>query len=401
MLRHLLVVLTFSGLCSMASAGEPASKYVADDAFRPLPRTVPLSTTKPDDLREEVPYRGKQRKYAQVRYGSEDSRRVAVVIDEVSPDDWDLYVDADRNRVIEAKDKVAGTGRERSARLDVEITRGLEILHEARTVQWRLGAARTSISLATVGYVAGHVQLGGKRVAVRRVDGDANGFFADAADRLWIDLDGDGKWDPITEQFPLLPVLTLANQRYSVRGDAGGKKLTIEPLTAEGRIRLRLQHLDKEATVLKLHVMLVCEDGSAFGVTSVDAPLVVPAGKYALGAVSISVQLSGAVLPMHFVFSRTGVDDTVRWHELKKDQELVLDPIGKLRFDLDIDEAGLTPKAGATIRVQPQLFTAGGLLINSCTHGDDQATRYGGQVSSVKLYDAKRQLLDTQTSGFA
>jgi len=228
MLRYLLLT-TLSATAATAAAGEPAWKYVADDAFRPLPRSVPLSAARPDDLREDVAFRGKQRKYAQVRYGSEDSRRVAVVVDEVSADDWDLYVDADRNPVIEAKDKVGGKGRERSARLDVEITRGLEILHEPRTLLWRLGAARTSISLATVGYVEGHVQIDGNRVAVRRVDGDANGFFADAADRLWLDLNGDGKWDPITEQFPLLPVLTLGKQRYAVRGDARGARLALEP----------------------------------------------------------------------------------------------------------------------------------------------------------------------------
>ena len=82
------------------------------------------------------------------------------------------------------------------------------------------------------------------------------------------DLVGSGR-TLITTQVttPLLPVLTLAEQRYSVRGDAIGKKLAIEPLTAEGRIRLRLGQLDKETAVVKLHVMLVCEDGTAFTVT--------------------------------------------------------------------------------------------------------------------------------------
>jgi len=388
-------------IAAPASAGEPAWKYVADDAFRPVPRSVPLSDTRPDDLREDVAYRGKQRKYAQVRYGSEDSRRVTVVIDLASADDWDLYVDADRHRVIEARDKIAGSGRQRTARLDVEITRGLALRHEPRTVLWRLGTGQKSISLATVGYVAGHVQLAGKRIAARRVDGDANGFFADAADRLWLDLNGDGQWDPISEQFPLLPVLTLGKERYSVRGDALGTKLAIEPLTAEGRIRLRLARLGRDATVARLHVMLVAEDGAAFTITSVDRPVVVPAGKYALGAVSLSLEHGGA--PVHFVFSRTGLDSSVRWHDLRKDQELVLDPIGTLRFDLEIDKEGLKPRAGTTIQVQPQLFTQDGLLINSCAHGDAElASRYGqGRGASVTLCDARHKVLDTQTSGFA
>src|SRR4051794_35874314 len=208
---------------------EPTWRYVskveADSPLRPVFRFVTLSPTKPDDLGEEVKYRGKVQKYAQIRYGSDDSRRVVVVVDEVSPDDFDLYVDSNRNRVIEAKDKIPGAGKERTAPLEVEITRGLQIVHESRLVQWRLGVTRKSISLATLGYVEGIVSIAGKKYTVRRVDGNANGFFADAADRLWIDLNRDNQWDPITEQFPFAPVLTLNNQRCAIRGDATGSRL--------------------------------------------------------------------------------------------------------------------------------------------------------------------------------
>jgi hypothetical protein len=199
-----------------------------------------------------------------------------------------------------------------------------------------------------------------------------------------------------------LPVLTLGSQRYAVRGDAHGARLALEPLTAEGRLRLQLRQLDKGATVVKLQAMLVGEDGSAFAVTSVDAPVIVPAGKYALGTVTLSVQSASSAVPLTFVFSRTGIDAEVRWHDLKKDQELVLDPIGKLRFDLDIAPAGTLLPAGATLNVQPQLFTADGLLINSCGHGDGDAARHGaGPGALVKLCGAQQALLDSAHSGFA
>ncbi len=388
-------------------ADEPAWRYVgeveADSPIRPVFRFVALSNRKPDDLREEVQYRGKEQKYAQIRYGSEDSRRVVVVVDEVSRDEFDLYVDANRNRVIEAKDKIAGTGKDRRAPLDVEITRGLQIVHERRLVQWRLGVTRKTISLATLGYVEGVVLIAGKKHTVRRVDGNANGFFADAADRLWIDLNMDKQWDPITEQFPFAPVLTLNNQRYGIRGDAIGSRLAIEPLTSEGRIRLQLGALAKGASLLKLDVMLTGEDGSAFAVSALDASAVVPTGRYAVGSVALSVQLTSANQPIHFVFSRVGVDADTRWHELKKDQELILDPVGKLRFGLDIEKSQRIRKPGEAIRVQPQLFTADGLLINSCSIGDsEEVLRYGNHKHcTVKLSDTKNQLLDVQSSGFA
>jgi hypothetical protein len=390
-----------------AVADEPGWRYVAkaeaDSPIRPVFRFVALSSTKPDDLGEEVHYRGKAQKYAQIRYGSEDSRRVVVVVDEVSRDDFDLYVDANRNRVIEAKDKIAGAGKERTAALDVEITRGVQIVHERRLVQWRLGATRRTIGLATLGYVEGVVSIAGKKHGVRRVDGNANGFFADGADRLWIDLNRDEQWDPITEQFPFAPVLTLKGQRYSIRGDGTGSRLAIEPLTSAGRIRLRLGGLAKDAALLKVEVMLTGEDGSAFAVSALDTPTVVPAGRYAIGSVALSVQHTSSTLPIHFVFSRVGVDAGTRWYELKKDQELILDPIGKLRFALDIEKSQRLRKPGEEIRVQPQLFTADGLLINSCSIGDsEEVSRYGNHKHcTVMLSDARNQVLDTQSSGFA
>jgi hypothetical protein len=107
-------------------------------------------------------------------------------------------------------------------------------------------------------------------------------------------------------------------------------------------------------------------------------------------------------VPTHFVFSRVGVDADTRWHELKKDQELVLDPVGKLRFDLDIEKDQRIRKPGDVLQVQPQLFTADGLLINSCTVGDEPVSRYGNdRHCAVKLSDDKKQLLDVQSSGFA
>jgi hypothetical protein len=401
-----LLLIGAGSFAARAFGAEPAWRYVAtpraDAAVRPVFRFVALSGTKPPELREEVAYRGKKQQYAQVRYGSDDSRRVVVVVDEVSPDEFDLYVDANRNGVIEAKEKLAGAGKDRTGPLDAEITRGLQVLHESRRVLWRLGVTRKTIKLATLGYVEGTVSIAGKKLSARRVDGNANGLFADAADRLWIDLNGDNRWDAIAEQFPFVPVLTLNNQRYGLRGDAAGARLAIEPLTAEGRIRLRLGALARGASLLKIDVMLIGEDGSAFAVSGLDRATVLPAGRYAVGSVALSVELATAPGPVHFVFSRVGVDAGTRWHELEKDRELILDPLGKLRFGLQIDRGQRARKPGEAIRVQPQLFTADGLQINSCAvGGSEEGPRQGNHRRCLVKLIAKNQVVDLQSSGFA
>ena len=80
------------------------------DPFEHAPfRALVLAREKPEDLVEKVAYRGDpaRRRYAQIRFGSPGSIRVTVVLDEVGPGEADLYVDADRNRRIDDRDRVA------------------------------------------------------------------------------------------------------------------------------------------------------------------------------------------------------------------------------------------------------------------------------------------------------
>ena len=108
------------------AAEEPSDagwRYVlppAGDAFEHPPlRAIGLSDAKPDDVTESVEYRGTRRRYAQLRYGSPDSVRVTVVLDEGGPGEADLYVDSNRNRRIELKERVTGDGRTWRVPLDV------------------------------------------------------------------------------------------------------------------------------------------------------------------------------------------------------------------------------------------------------------------------------------------
>jgi hypothetical protein len=65
-------------------------------------------------------------------------------------------------------------------------------------------------------------------VAARRVDGDGNGLLADAQDRLWIDLNRDGRFDPIgTPSFEL----TLRDQTRAVRP---GDDVAVQPALYTG-----------------------------------------------------------------------------------------------------------------------------------------------------------------------
>ena len=96
--------------------------------------------------------------------------------------------------------------------------------------------------------------MDGRPVQVRRVDGDANGLLADPQDRVWIDLDGDGQWQPVGEQFLFTPILKLNNQRYALRGDSRGERLELVPLMGVGAVSLKLPQSLSDKNVQEIQV---------------------------------------------------------------------------------------------------------------------------------------------------
>ena len=152
------------------------------DAFQHPPlRAISLSKTRPEDVKEMVRYRGNRQRFAQLRYGSPGSVRVTIVLDEVANGDVDLYVDADRNRRIETKDKVAGDGRTWRLPLQVAVVQGETTTMTPRAAMFRLGATGLTFSFAAAGYIEGTLLIAGRMHAARRTDGDGNGFLTDCA----------------------------------------------------------------------------------------------------------------------------------------------------------------------------------------------------------------------------
>jgi hypothetical protein len=268
---------------------------------------------------------------------------------------------------------------------------------------FRRSAASGGLSFASTGYLEGQVELAGRKLAVRRVDGDGNGFFADSRDRLWIDLDGDSVWDPFAEQFPMAPMLKIIGQRLAVRSDAIGARLTLEPITGVGTIGLKLGALPQGTQVLELELMLIGEDGSAFTVRGTDDGVEVPVGRYAANALSLSLQRSGEPLPWNFVFSRDGEPAERHWHTVTQDAQVDVDPIGTLNLTFEFPNGKRTIAPGKVLSVAPRLYTHEGLLINSCGIGrDDGRSGHGsGPGAEVRLMTAGGDSISSERSGFA
>jgi hypothetical protein len=375
---------------------------VGDPHEHPPLRVLALSSQKPKDLQETVRYRGQRQRYAQITYGSPRSTEVAIVLDEVSPTDVDLYVDADRNRIIETKDRVQGKDYTWRVPLDVAVVEGKETKFLRRAVIFRLGRTSRTLSFAACGYVEGTIQIGNDLVAARRVDADGNGFFADSQDRLWLDLNKDGRWDPVDEQFLYAPILRLGTTRYAVRGDALGNRLALEKLEGTGTVRIAVKQPELAERIEDVTVMLLGRDGSAVSLRGTTEEVVLPVGDYRLSILSLTLKDSQGSLPWNFVFSDNGGRPPHKWYKVDKGKSQTIDPIGKLELLPGLSAKAASCQPGKTLPIQPELFTGDGLLINTVYRGEEES-RYGyGSCSAlVELVTLEGRVIDSQTSGFA
>ncbi|MFI5457339.1 MAG: hypothetical protein ACHRXM_17990 [Isosphaerales bacterium] len=398
------LALALFAATSSASAGEwPFVLPKPGDPFEHPPlRALVLSTAKPDDVKEMVHYRGARRRYAQIRYGSPGSVRITVVLDELRPGEVELYVDADRNRRIEEKDRVACERRTWRLPMAVAVVDGEMTKLTPRAAIFRLGATGLTFSFAAAGYVEGTVNLGGRKHAARRSDGDGNGFLTDAQDRLWIDLNDDGRWDPTEEQFLYTTILTLGPARYAVRSDELGTRLAMEAVEGTGTVRLNLNRPAGYSHATALHTTLIGRDGSAVGLSGEGERVTVPAGEYRVGTLSLSFDDPDGGLGWSFIFSDSGAKSGHKWYQVDKGRSVEIDPVGRLVMETGVEQQGKSVPAGDDIPLQPRLYTGDGLLINTCFRGSP-ATPGGhdGQGADIKLTGAGEQALGVARSGFA
>jgi hypothetical protein len=394
------------------------------DPFDHAPfRALVLTREKPEELVEKAAYRGEKsrRRYARIRYGSPSSIRVSIVLDETANGEVDLYADSDRNLRIDDRDRASAAAgpADRNARvwrlpLDVAVVENETVRTFPRAVVFRLGSSGQTLGFATAGYLEGTVIVGGheddkdkrtrsRSLAARRVDGDGNGFLADMQDRLFIDSNGDGRFDPGAEQFLFNTVLNLQGARYIVRSDELGNRLAIDPLEGTGTLRLALQDNAPaaRAKALEMHATAIGRDGSVFALSG-GQPAVVPAGEYRLGNLTIALEHPTSGEAWTFVFSDGLWSGGPRWYKVDKDAAVAIDPIGKPNFELKRFDSNATARPGDDVVVRPALYTGDGLLIvvGYCGKPVSPATQelLGARVSLLKN---DGQTLATAHSGFS
>jgi len=247
------------------------------------------------------------------------------------------------------------------------------------------------------GCAAGALDLGGRAVRALLTDGDADGCVdAAGTDRVWLDLDGDGHFDPATEQFPLGSRVVAGRTSYTVAADPWARAVRAHERDPRmGRVRLSLGSPDRKARLVGLSANLVSETGELITVERPDEPAEAPVGRYRVAG--LSVQLDDGT---GLVWSYTFTSGRAVVLAVEPDGEARTDLIDGLTLDLDVaDRGGARP--GDEVDVTPHLRLPSGLYLANCTTRRAGAYRDDDRSAEMILRGPTADPLDRAVSGFA
>jgi hypothetical protein len=147
---------------------------------------------------------------------------------------------------------------------------------------------------------------------------------------------------------------------------------------------------------------LIGRDGSAVGLSGDGAEATVPVGEYRIGTLTVALDDPSGGPRWSFVFSDNGGKPEQRWYKVEKGATAAIDPIGTLEMKTGLDDGSKAPKPGDEVKLQPQLYTGDGLLINTCFRGSlASPAAYDGPGAEIVLAATDGQPLARARSGFA
>lgn len=230
----------------------------------------------------------------------------------------------------------------------------------ARTILLR-AAADGGVRYAVRGYAAGPLLLGGRTLGALVTDGNGDGCFdSPTGDRVWIDFDGDGRFDARGEQFTLGSPLLINRRPYLVRPAADGSSVIVRERPAdEGAVQLTVtgQHGERPSG---FSAQLVSDAGEVIALSATGRARL-PVGRYAIESLSFRLQDGdGRTWDYRFVGERRF--DVV----VQRDREVTVRPLENLAFHASIKTPPSVINPGQELPVTPSLKTPTGLELVGC-----------------------------------
>jgi hypothetical protein len=273
-----------------------------------------------------------------------------------------LWVDADGDGKLTMEECHVFARNQIEIPIHIAVRSAAGVQRLRRTILFRRSSVADGLSYAVRGYAAGTLNLGGTDYAALLTDGNADGCFDTVgSDRIWIDLDRDGHFDGLTEQFLLGSPITVKGRIYIIRSNATASEVRVHARsTARGSVRLTLT--DKPLPpVSELAVQLVSEFGELAPIRDLSQPVSLPVARYRVDSVLFRLT------------DRTGVIWSYRFvggHRysivVAAGKESAAALLSGLAFEMTVAPAGGAVAPGQRLDVTPHLRTPAGLYLADC-----------------------------------
>jgi len=263
--------------------------------------------------------------------------------------------------------------------------------YQAYPVEFKFDELRPSVAMRTGGRMQGTADFHGEAPIAQIEDRNANGRWFDAEDRIFVDLNGDGKLSRLSERISAQGIRKVRGTLTAIEGSMLGTSLRLREITDQGWLVPSLDLAGRSAAVTKLSVVLASTAGVQFKITSVEQPLQVPIGEYFVR--DIDVTLRGSEQDYRFVFTENGSARKVR---VKADSRQPIQVLGILHLGASV---ALT-RGGDGLRLvtTPYLNSSSGLYLVLASSGSP------GSLAENRLQCAttiKEKLIGVGSSGFS
>ncbi len=256
----------------------------------------------------------------------------------------------------------------------------------------------------------GTVRLDDQEVAIQIVDRDGNGVFDDPEDRLFLDLDQDGRFHPLRERFAVSPTLRLrghsGTDRYAFSLLSDPWRVELVPIHGAGAVRAKLSvpaphGSSSSGEWITVSATLVSRSGLHRVLDRLDEPVEMPVGEYSIESLSLEYQGDRR---WSIAFSNLQKERNYTI-EVQADTVSPVELLGDLTLSARI--IGAAPASGK-LSIQPTLVSDTGLTLTHSRVGEQSAAADNLLVASLVQVGAKQTdsgesaaSLDLKSTGFA
>ena len=411
MIKHFVLLLALVGVTVVTLPAADTDKaetesdpragefvYVVDADRGPRPRYRKVEQGLPgglprDELLSDVdPAAQSTWKFGWFAYGEGNSRSIGVGLR--GNDDPQLFVDSNRDKCFRDDERVSrdekDPGRWRLP-MDAEfLTPDNDYVHVPRSILIRPSRSGF-LEIATEGVMEGHVEVGGKLVAARRLDRDSNGRWFDSTDRILLDSNGDGKIDPIGGRISCESICRVGGKRFVLQSDMQGEWLELVELTGVGTIVPQLDLQPADAVIKELSGAFVSQAGVRAAIRAVDRPIECPVGDYRIE--SLSVEVAYQDVTYWFRFSN---NDAEHRYSVALGQSVDVDLLGSVT--LSSTQTTVKVPGGATLKITPLLTTSSGMYLSGCKTGRIDPTLENRLLTESRF---ENRVIDNNSTGFS